>query len=31
MIDYQKIRRKTRAVNVGGIIIGGNAKIAIQS
>jgi len=31
MIDYQKIRRKTRAVSVGGVIIGGNAKIAIQS
>lgn len=30
-MDYQKIRRKTRAVRVGNVIIGGNAKISIQS
>lgn len=31
MIDYQNIRRKTRTVNVGGVMIGGNAPISIQS
>lgn len=31
MIDYQKLRRKTRAVKVGNVGIGGNAPIAIQS
>ena len=31
MIDYQNIRRKTRTVNVGGVTIGGNAPISIQS
>jgi len=31
MMDYQKIRRKTHAVKVGDVMIGGNAKIAIQS
>lgn len=31
MIDYQSIRRKTRGVKVGNVIIGANAPIAIQS
>ena len=31
MIDYQNIRRKTRAVHVGGVVIGGNSPISIQS
>ncbi|MBQ7379988.1 MAG: flavodoxin-dependent (E)-4-hydroxy-3-methylbut-2-enyl-diphosphate synthase [Clostridia bacterium] len=31
MIDYQNIRRKTRAVKVGNVVIGGSAKISIQS
>lgn len=31
MIDYQSIRRKTRAVRIGNVTIGGNAPIAIQS
>ncbi len=31
MIDYQKIRRKTRPVKVGNVIIGGDAPISIQS
>ncbi len=31
MIDYQNIRRKTRAVKVGNVTIGGNAPISIQS
>ena len=31
MIDYQNIRRKTRTVNVSGVMIGGNAPISIQS
>ena len=31
MIDYQNIRRKTRAVKVGNVMIGGNAPISIQS
>ena len=31
MIDYQIIRRKTRPVQAGRVIIGGNAPIAIQS
>lgn len=30
-MDYNKIRRKTRTVNIGGVVVGGNAKIAIQS
>lgn len=30
-MDYQKIRRKTHAVKVGNLIIGGDAKISIQS
>ena len=28
---YNKIRRKTREINVGGVKIGGESKIAIQS
>ena len=31
MMDYQKIRRKTRPVRVGHVVIGGNAIISIQS
>ena len=31
MIDYQNIRRKTRAVKVGSVTVGGNAPISIQS
>lgn len=31
MIDYQNIRRKTHAVKVGSITVGGNAPISIQS
>lgn len=31
MIDYQNIRRKTRAVHVGGVVIGGKSPISIQS
>ena len=31
MIDYQSIRRKTHAVKVGNVVIGGNAPISIQS
>ena len=31
MIDYQNIRRKTHAVKVGSVVIGGNAPISIQS
>lgn len=30
-MDYQKIRRKTHAVKVGNVIIGGDSKISIQS
>lgn len=30
-MDYQKIRRKTRAVQIGNVTVGGNGKIAIQS
>ena len=30
-MDYQKIRRKTHSVKVGNLIIGGDAKISIQS
>lgn len=30
-MDYQKIRRKTRPVRVGHVVIGGNAIISIQS
>ena len=30
-MDYQSIRRKTRAVKVGRVTVGGNAPIAIQS
>ena len=30
-MDYNKIRRKTREINVGGVKIGGASKIAIQS
>ena len=30
-MDYQKIRRKTRQVNAGGVRIGGDAPIVIQS
>ena len=31
MIDYQKIRRKTRPVKVGDVMVGGDAPISIQS
>ncbi len=31
MIDYQNIRRKTRSVKVGSVMIGGNAPISVQS
>lgn len=31
MIDYQNIRRKTHAVKVGSVTVGGNAPISIQS
>ena len=30
-MDYNSIRRKTREINVGGVRIGGNAPISIQS
>ena len=30
-MNYNKIRRKTREINIGGIRIGGENKIAIQS
>lgn len=30
-MDYNSIRRKTRAINVGGVTVGGSAPISIQS
>lgn len=30
-MDYNSIRRKTRTINVGGVEIGGSAKISVQS
>ncbi len=30
-MDYNKIRRNTRVINVGGVLIGGENKISIQS
>ncbi len=30
-MDYNRIRRKSREINVGGVIIGGDSRISIQS
>lgn len=31
MMDYNKLRRRTRSVKIGGVTVGGNAPVAIQS